>query len=511
MIRPIAAITVLVGVLAAALAVQAPMAAGPAPIQFGVAEDASKYAEDGGAAYFRTMADLGMVENRVTVFWDERDPTAIQEQGFLDRMMPVAAASGIRIVLSVYPLHAHAFATNTSDRIALFSGYVENLALRYPQVRDFVVGNEPNQRRFLQPQHAPDGAILSAQTYARVLAAAYDALKVLNPAIRVAGLATAPGGNDAPAGAGNESVSPVRFIEALGRAYRASGRTRPLMDYVDVHVYSAENPLPLIQRRQWPQAGPADLDRLKQAWWDAFHDTPQPLFEETGPTPGSGPFVRFRLDESGTQVTVAGSALYTGKENVPPVSEETQARYYADLVDLIKCDQDVSSLLLFHLIDEPLLLGFQSGLLRVDGSRRPSYAAVRSAVGRAGACANPHVWRHSLSVNRARASFELADRPIRQRRFTFLVRSGEEASIEAGIFRLTDGAPLAASAVRGVLGGSSAGALLRVSGRVKGNSGRRLVFHGRLEKGRYVFGVLLRATMNPDRTRLFVSDPFLVR
>ena len=75
---------------------------------------------------------------------------------------------------------------------------------------------------------------------------------------------------------------------------------------------------------------------------------------------------------------------------MPLVDEATQARYYAGLIDLVKCDSTVSTLDLFHLIDEPLLLGFQSGLLRVDGSRRPSYDAVKKAIAAAGTCAQAH-------------------------------------------------------------------------------------------------------------------------
>ena len=264
-------------------------------ITFGVTEDATKYSEDGGAVYFRTETDLGMQEDRVIVFWDENSPTTIQEQAFLDRMMRAVPGSGIRIVLAIQPLHALAFATNTQARVAAFAAYVRQVALRYPQVHEYVIGNEPNVKRFFQPQHAADGSIASAGVYEQVLATSYDTLKAIDPGIKVDGLGLSPGGNDQRLGAGAESVSPVRFIVALGAAYRKSGRTKPIADVLDVHSYAAVNTFPLTQPRKWPQAGPADLDRLKQAWWDAFHATPQPLFQETGirarparPTSASG-------------------------------------------------------------------------------------------------------------------------------------------------------------------------------------------------------------------------------
>ena len=484
-------------------------------ISFGIADDATKYAEDGGAAYFRAMADLGMVENRVTVYWDENQPTTLQEQAFLDRMLPTAAENGIRIIIAVQPLRARAFTVDTEGRIEAFAVYLRQLALRYPEVRVFVIGNEPNQKRFLQPQHSPAGAIVSAAMYERVVAAGYDALKEVDPTIEVAGLTTAPGGNDGKFGVGNESVSPVRFIVALGQAYRNSGRTRPLMDSVDVHVYSARNVIPLTRARKWPQAGPADLDRLKQAWWDAFAGTPQPLFQEDGAAQPRGTrFVRFRLDESGTQVqidpTKVDQKLYRGRENVPLVTEAQQAQFYADVIGLVKCDPDVETFNLFHLIDEIELLGFQSGLLRADGTRRPSYAAVRKAIASAGTCPKLHTWRHATSVVGASASFTLRDKPRKQRVFWAKVTTGEEATAAGGIFAADAGAPTRA-AVKGSLADGGTDAVLRDGGKVRANSSRQLRFRGRLQPGRYVFGVLMKSTMNPARTTLLVSKPFTVR
>lgn len=504
--------------LAVAAGVTSATAAPPAAqtIRFGVAEDATKYSDDGGANLFQTMGDLGMTENRVTVFWDESTPTKILEQDFLDRMLPIARINGIRVVFAVQPLHARAFVTDVETRIESYAVFLRNLALRYPDVRDYVIGNEPNQRRFLQPQHAPDGTIVSARAYERLVAAAYDALKGVDPGIEVLGLSTAPGGNDARFGAGNESVSPVRFIGALGAAYRESGRTKPLMDDVDIHVYSAKNEIPLTTPRKWPQVGPADLDRVKQAWWDAFHDTGQPVFAESpaGPQPKGTRPVTFRLDETGTQVQLesVNPELYTGKENVPLVDETTQASWYADVIRLVRCDSSVSSLLFFHLIDEPSLLGFQSGLLRVDGSRRPAYTAVRTAIAKVGTCAAPHVWHHSLSVDGARAVFNVTDKPAAQRQFWVKVRTGEEANVTGGIFPVS----VASATPRSVLGAAlssrtSPGALLTAAAFLKANSGLALEFRGALERGQYIFAVLVRSTMNPDRTRLISSKPFTIR
>ena len=501
-------------VLGAGIAVASAAPPVPSKVRFGVAEDATKYAEDGGSSLFLTMRDLGMTENRVTVFWDESTPTKILEQDFLDRMIPIAQLNAIRVVFAVQPLHARAFATDAKTRIEAYSVFLRALALRYPSVRDYVIGNEPNQRRFLQPQHAADGTIVSAKTYETLVAASYDALKSVDPSIDVVGLATAPGGNDRPLGAGNESVSPVRFIAALGAAYKASGRKAPLMDDVDIHVYSAKNPIALTTPRKWPQVGPADLDRVKQAWWDAFHDTGQPVFQESAPTPAPAGthFVTFRLDETGTQVQLqnVNTSLYSGKENIPLVSEATQAKWYADLINLVKCDATVSSLLFFHLIDEPSLLGFQSGLLRIDGSHRPAYTSVQNAAARAGTCTKPHTWRHSTGISGARATFGVSDRRTTQRKHWVIVHAGEEVTATAGLFRVSDGAVPPRTVLRQALDGAASGAVLEVSGLVKGNSGRALVLRGTVTAGEYVYAVLMRSTMNPSRLRIITSKPFTI-
>jgi hypothetical protein len=479
-------------------------------ISFGITDDVTKYADDGGALLFRDMNDLAMVENRVIVFWDENTPRTILEEDFLDQMMPVAAAAGIRIVLAVQPIHALAFANDTPAKIAAFANYVGEVARRWPQVREFVIGNEPNVRRFFQPQHAPGGAIVSAGVYEQILAAAYDRLKRIDPTIKVNGLGLSPRGNDRGVGVGAESVSPVRFIAALGAAYRKSGRTTPIADVVDVHAYSNINTQPLTRSYQWPQAGAADLDRLKQAWWDAFHGTGQPVFREQSDPPDPGGYATFRIDESGTQVkidpTKVNAKLYTGRENVPLVDEATQARYYRDLISLVKCDPDVQTLDLFHLIDEPLLLGFQSGLLRVDDSRRPSYATVKKAIAAGGTCPKLHTWRHTTGVIGARGTWNLKLKLAAQRTFWMKVGAGEEATAAVGVFAA------GAASVRSSLEGGTSTAEMQIGGLLKANIVRTFKFTRlQLVPGRYVFAALLRATMNPGRTTLLVSKPFTIR
>src|ERR671937_433703 len=109
---------------------------------FGVTEDAGKYSRDGGGPFFAQLADLGMNENAITIYWDPSLPGGMAEPGLLDRTLPYAAADGIRVVLTVYAARARQF-TDSPTAAAQFASFLERLARSYPQVEDFVIGNEP--------------------------------------------------------------------------------------------------------------------------------------------------------------------------------------------------------------------------------------------------------------------------------------------------------------------------------------------------------------------------------
>jgi hypothetical protein len=493
----IRAVVLVVAALAAAL----PAAAAPG---FGAADDAPKYAPDGGAWLYGRLRTLGMTQSRFTVRWDPSQPATIQDKAFLDRSLPVAQRNGIRVVLDVYPAGAYALAPDPDVRVAQFAGYLQLLARTYPQVTDFIVGNEPNEAYFWQPQYGSDGELVSAAAFERLLAASYDALKAVN-----AGITVIAGG---PSGSGNDrtSSSPVRFLQALGAAYRASGRTAPLMDKLGFHVYPGTNTDPPSKHYDWPNAGAADLDRIKQAIWDAFHGTGQPTFAE-GPATGG---LRFAIDEYGWQARIEPSLAwrYTGAENVPPVGEADQARIYSDLHSLLACDPTVADLMIFHLVDETDLGRFQSGLLRVDGSERPSFDAVRAAIAAAASCAAPHLWTHTETVLGAAATFDARDPWRRQRVFGLTATAAEPATGKAGIFRVGPARTLRTTEIERSLAGLAPTApLLSVTKLVKAGYSPRLELRGRLAPGTYVYAVRLTAEMNPARAQTIVSAPFHVR
>ena len=339
---------------------------GPA---FGVAEDASKFADDGGATIYASLENAGMTENRWTVTFDG-DPSTIGDQPFLDRSVPAAASAGVDVIMSLFPAHSQ-----TPDP-TVFCEWVGNIANRYPTVTKFVIGNEVNATRFWAPQHTPGNPNAGPSSYEKTLAQCYDTLKAINPNIEVIGMGLAP------RSVNSNSTAPLDFLRAVGAAYRASHRATPIMDALAVHPYPNPNakPPPPPDRAGYDNPGfygISQLDRVKQAVYDSFHGTTQP-------TTMNG--LKLVIDEIGYQSNENGNPLYTGVESSPTVSEVQQATYYARVVKLYACDPSIAAVLFFHLVDEknlntsPTSGGWQSGLEYPDGTPKPSYNAVRQAI-----------------------------------------------------------------------------------------------------------------------------------
>jgi hypothetical protein len=470
---------------------------------FGVADDAGKYATDGGAGFFRGMNSVGLVTNRITVQWDPAHPTRIVEQAFLDRSLPQALARNINVLFALYPTRADALTANPNGP-AQFAAWAQQLARRYPQVTDYTVGNEPNKSYFWRPQFAADGTPVAAATFLPVLAGTYDALKAVNPAIRVYGVGLSERGNDNAQAESNVSTSPIRFLRDLGAAYRASGRKAPIMDELVVHPYPEAQSDELTKSYAWPSAGYGNLDRVKQAVWDAFDGTAQPTVE-------SG--LKLRIGEIGwqSQALEAAAKAYSGKETVAAASEGHQAKVYGDVVRLSACDPAISSVYFFGLVDEPQLDRWQAGLLRANYSAKPSYHIVREEITRArsGCAGTPTTWQHTTKVVGAVAKFGRLDRafPTRQKAWAFSVTAEEEATYRAGIVPVTGTKARAPQAARK----SARRAVAEATGTIRARWTPRVKFPAkRLKPGRYAYTVEIVSTMNPARKTVLVSAPFRV-
>jgi hypothetical protein len=357
-----------------ALAV-APLAhAGGPELRVGAAEDVVKQPTLPGAkAQLQLLRLAGLDTVRITAIWapGETAPSA-EQAAAIGNAVAAANLAGVKVVVAVY--HATSATTPLTDEArAEFAAFAAAVVRRNPFVRDVIVGNEPNLNRFWLPQFDEEGASASPAAYLELLATTYDALKAVRRSIVVWGGSVSPRGTDRPLGI-RPTHSPTTFIDGLGAAYRASGRSLPVMDGLAIHPYG-DNSSQAPSRSAHPgtrSVGLADYDKLVGLLAAAFEGTAQ-----------AGSTLPILYDEYGVETTVpAGKAsLYTGTEPAAtrPVDTSTQGAYYREAIQLAFCQPNVRGILLFHTLDERDLNRWQSGMYYLDGTPKESLPAVRKA------------------------------------------------------------------------------------------------------------------------------------
>jgi hypothetical protein len=289
------------------------------------------------------LDSLGVDIVRFTLRWDEiartqprngRNPNdpAYRWSG-ADAVLATLRKQGIEAVLTLVGTPAWANGGHGPEAAPLraksFADFAHSAALRYPSVRRWLIWNEPNQRRWLQPT--------TPRLYVeRLLNPAYAAIKQANTRALVAGGVTAPRGN-----AGG--VSPLAWIRGMAAADAR----------LDAY---AHNPYPLQPQVETPSTGGcskcetitmATLDRLISAVRNKL---------------GS---VRIWLTEYGYQTNPPDP--YLG------VSPELQARYLAEAAYRAWKAPYVDMLINFLYQDDgggPS--GWQSGLKTASGVAKPA-------------------------------------------------------------------------------------------------------------------------------------------
>jgi hypothetical protein len=488
-------------------------AASADPMRYGVADDWPKF-HPCGDVWWSSAKDIGYQDLRMTVKWDETTPTVIPYQANIQAAIDCARLNDIRPILSVYPLHPSAIGSSDAQQQA-FSSFVALVAQAFPQVTDVIVGNEPNLNRFWQPQYV-GGKDAAATDYEHTLAYSYDKLKVARPDATVWGPAISSRGNDDANAASNPSHSPVWFIKYLGDAYKASGRQKPIFDEFDFHPYPpTQDTDPFSKKFEWPQAGAANLDRIKQALWDAFNGTAQATVTEQsgGKTAAFAAPQRLpiNMDEAGDQTVITGhEPAYDGTpENVTPTSEAQQSTNHVELAEIGACDPSVKTVLWFPLIDEPgISSGFQSGNLFADLAKKQSYAGMKAKIASAkgncqgGVAGIPQTWAHTTEVIGAQGIFggpgtdpgsQPANKPTGIGSLQVSVTASETASYTADLVN-TDGNHTIAT----------------VRGTVKAYFAPAIKFVDSISDGTYVIKVKLTAATNPQRTSQLTSKSFTV-
>ncbi len=400
----------LLGTLTASLAVAVPATAAGPTMALGAAEDIVR-ANDlvTTKAKLTQLRLAGFTAVRVTSNWlpGLTAPTA-NEVTVLRNLEAAARLSGVKVYVSVY----HPGSRTTPLEPAAqseFARYMAALATAVPSFDDMIVGNEPNLNRFWLPQFGLNGSNASAPAYLQLLAKSYDALKAADPGIRVWGGALAPRGSDRPAGI-RPTSSPTAFIQALGAAYRASGRATPVMDGFAIHPYpETSSTSPNLPHPLTTSIGLADYDKLVGLLAAAFDGTAQ-----------AGSTLPILYDEFGIESVVpeGKKALYSATEptTTKPVDESAQAAAYDLGLKLAFCQPNVVGMLLFHSHDETELLSWQSGVYYADGTPKASLTLVRDALDRARGGSITRCDGLALDVKLTKVLFPSADGFLRGKR-----------------------------------------------------------------------------------------------
>lgn len=308
-------------------------------VRFGVQDDAWLVSGPGTLDSRLDLLDrLGVDLVRYTIRWDE---VAVSQDEY-DWSTPDAVLAGLRergigAVATILGSPSWANGGRAANWVPLsgrsIAAFASASAQRYRWVRDWLVWNEPNQRRWLRPTSP-------AVYVARILNPAYAAIKRANPRARVGGGVTAPRG-------GTGGVSPVAWIRGMSKA-----RAR-----LDAY---AHHPYPLDPRRQTPwRGGCVHCSTITIS-------TLERLISEVRQGFGSK---RIWLTEFAYQTNPPERWL--------GVSWPLQARYLAEASHRAYAAPYVDMLIHYIVRDDRNLGGWQSGLFTAAGRAKPSYDAFR--------------------------------------------------------------------------------------------------------------------------------------
>jgi hypothetical protein len=365
---------VLTGVLTgAALALASAAHAGGPGMVVGATADVTKHADPAvaQAEVLRAKA-AGFTAIRLTQVWlpDQVEPPG---QDLAHLRNAVFAATANRMQVFVVVSHPGSRTTPlTQQHRGQFAQFMAALARALPAVRHYTIGNEPNLNGFWMPQFGPNGENVAAPAYLQLLAEAYDALKAVSPNVVVLGGALSPRGSDNHL-LSRHTHSPSKFILDLGTAFKASGRTKPVMDALSINPFpDNSSQSPATAHPNGTAIGVADYEKLVRLLGQAFDGTAQP-----------GSKLPIYYGEFGIESLppTEKASLYNGAEptTTKPVDEKTQAAHYRKALELAFCQPNVAGLFVFLTIDDPRRAGWQSGMYYPDKTAKTSLPLVKQA------------------------------------------------------------------------------------------------------------------------------------
>ena len=369
----------LAAALVVALALSAQGATAAPGLLTGLAEEPETLYGDSEAS-FPVLRALGVRVLRINLYWggafgvakgepfSPADPNdAAYDWRAYDRVIRLAAQSGIDVLLTIYGTPSWANGGRGPNVAPLDAGRLRDFAFaaatRYsgtwttddgralPAVRLWTAWNEPNNPVFLTPQYRFTGGrwvVQSARDYRRICDAVYSGVHAtLISSERVACGLTAPRGNNNPTGS-RPSVAPIAFLDAL----RAAGLRRfDAYAHHPYYTYPGETPTTV------PKGAPARSIRVTLGNIDLLIGRLTTLY-------GRRPLW---ITEYGYQTNPP--------DRIFGVSWAKQASYLTQAFAIARRNPRIQLMLWFLLKDEPVLSGWQSGLMTSDGRRKPAYAA----------------------------------------------------------------------------------------------------------------------------------------
>ncbi len=310
-----------------------------------------------GNSAFPTYQDLGVDTVQFQLNWRataaERpaDPANPADPAYawpkdVDSAVAQAGPSGINVALLVSGSPGWAnggqSALHAPDP-ADYATFIAAASRRYPSVRRWMIWGEPNRSDHFLPNKA--GSPVGARAYAKILDAAYGALKAVSPQNIVIGGMTWTGGD----------VKPAPFM----RFMRLPNGKPPRLDWF------GHNPFPI----RFP-----NLREI--AIGDGFRDISDLDLFSRQLRRTYGGRARFWLSEF-LVLSDRGS-----NEFELFVSQAEQARWLAASYGIADSLPSVAGLGWLALLDQPQRPGSSNwGLLTDGGARKPAYAAFRAARG----------------------------------------------------------------------------------------------------------------------------------
>jgi hypothetical protein len=288
----------------------------------------------------------------------QRNSSTSYDWSAFDRVVAGASARGLKVLptLAYTPAWARPAGCDSQScrpaRVATFAAFARAAVDRYAPrgVHTWEIWNEPNSRGFWQPGPNPD-------EYTTLLRASVKAIRALDTEAFIVS------GGLAAVTTGNGDISPIDFLQRVA----ALGGTR-LVDAVGYHPYTYPLLPSLVTSFGTPwdriDRAPVSLQRVL-----ARHGTPSLPFwltEYGAPTGGPGQSSAGSQSASTTHVT-----------------EARQSQILVDAVHTAWSDDSIQGLFIYEDRDGGSSRASNEnfyGIRRADGSQKPAFRALRTAL-----------------------------------------------------------------------------------------------------------------------------------